>query len=281
MAKTLCPNCQRSGEVADFLAKLGVLCKSCGTRVAILAADGSLPAPQSPPATADLPPVPAPVRSSLASVVTELANAPPPKVETVPPARPERRLEFYNEIVLATLLQRWLAHVLSRIVLIAGAIVIVVLAFGMAAGLDVRSGQLLLVGWAMGVAVYSALFLYLRATRGQDIGKYFIGIKIVREDGSPAGLVHSFLKREFLFDCIVVGLATTGQFFMESDTCLGPIGYAIYFAALLAELLNTLAIFGENRQCLHDRLAGTIVVKEVVPRLMTLQERFPDFARDD
>jgi len=36
MANTLCPNCQRAGEVPDFLAKMAVNCISCGARVTIL-----------------------------------------------------------------------------------------------------------------------------------------------------------------------------------------------------------------------------------------------------
>ena len=80
MAKTVCPNCQRADEVPEFLAKMAVNCKSCGTRVQVVAADGSIQA-----VTRDEPAAPTPQRS-LANLVTELAKEPPStglsKIET-------------------------------------------------------------------------------------------------------------------------------------------------------------------------------------------------------
>ena len=69
---------------------------------------------------------------------------------------------------------------------------------------------------------------------GQSIAKKIVGIKVVRSDGSPAALGRIFWLRN-----IVNGL-------------LGIIP--------LYALIDALFIFSESRQCLHDKIADTIVV---------------------
>ena len=69
---------------------------------------------------------------------------------------------------------------------------------------------------------------------GQSIAKKLLSIKVVRSDGSPVSLGRLFWLRN------VVNL-------------LGIIP--------LYGLIELLFIFGESRQCLHDKLADTIVVK--------------------
>jgi len=75
----------------------------------------------------------------------------------------------------------------------------------------------------------------LFARNGQTIAKKIVGIKVVRSDGSPASLGRIFWLRN-----VVNGL-------------LGIIP--------LYGLIDILFIFGEQRQCLHDKIADTIVVK--------------------
>jgi uncharacterized RDD family membrane protein YckC len=70
---------------------------------------------------------------------------------------------------------------------------------------------------------------------GQTIAKKWLKIKTVRSDGSPASLSRLFWLRN-----VVNGL-------------LGIIP--------LYGLIEVLFIFGESRQCLHDKIADTIVIK--------------------
>jgi uncharacterized RDD family membrane protein YckC len=70
---------------------------------------------------------------------------------------------------------------------------------------------------------------------GQSIAKKLLEIKVVRTDGSPASLGRIFWLRNVV------------NFILS----LVP-GYSI---------VDALFIFGEQRQCLHDKLADTIVVK--------------------
>jgi uncharacterized RDD family membrane protein YckC len=70
---------------------------------------------------------------------------------------------------------------------------------------------------------------------GQSIAKKVLGIKVVRADGSYATLSRIFWLRN-----VVNGL-------------LGIVP--------LYGIVDALFIFAEQRQCLHDKLADTIVVK--------------------
>ena len=94
------------------------------------------------------------------------------------------------------------------------------------------------IGAAM--VVLLGIQIYLLVTRGQTLGKKFLGIKIVCfEDDSNPGFVKVFLLR-----MLVNGL----------------IG-AVPFIGLLYSLTDILFIFREDRRCIHDLIAGTKVVK--------------------
>jgi uncharacterized RDD family membrane protein YckC len=81
--------------------------------------------------------------------------------------------------------------------------------------------------------------IYLLTTRGQSIGKIVLGIRIIKQDGGSPGFVRAALLR-----WIVPGL----------------IG-AIPYLGLIVSLVDVLFIFGPEQRCLHDLIAGTIVVK--------------------
>jgi uncharacterized RDD family membrane protein YckC len=80
--------------------------------------------------------------------------------------------------------------------------------------------------------------MYLVYSNGQTIGKKLLGIKIVRTDGSRASL-----KRVFFLRWCVPGLIGQIPF-------LGP-----FFG-----LIDPLFIFGDEKRCIHDLIADTIVV---------------------
>jgi uncharacterized RDD family membrane protein YckC len=80
---------------------------------------------------------------------------------------------------------------------------------------------------------------WLVAANGQSIGKRMVGIKVVRTDGSPASFARIFLLRN-----VVNGL----------PNLLPYVGW-------LYQLVDPLLIYQDSRQCLHDRIADTIVVR--------------------
>jgi len=88
-------------------------------------------------------------------------------------------------------------------------------------------------------AAWAVITIVLVARNGQSIGKRMVGIRVVRTNGEKASFWRIFLLRN-----MVNGIPS-----------LIPIVSYVYF------LVDTLMIFGESRQCLHDKIASTLVVK--------------------
>lgn len=87
----------------------------------------------------------------------------------------------------------------------------------------------------VGLIVWLVITIVLMRRNGQSIGKKATGIKVVRSDGSPVSLARLVWMRNVL-------------------------NWVISIIPLYG-LIDALFIFGESRQCLHDKLADTIVVK--------------------
>jgi len=85
-----------------------------------------------------------------------------------------------------------------------------------------------------GLAVWLIMTFRNVVENGQSIAKKIIGIKVVRSDGSPVSLGRLILLRN------VVNMA---------------LGFIPVYA-----MIDALFIFSESRQCLHDKIADTIVI---------------------
>jgi uncharacterized RDD family membrane protein YckC len=92
---------------------------------------------------------------------------------------------------------------------------------------------------SLGILALFAVNLYLLHRFGQTIGKKLVGVRIVRTDGSRAGLARIIFMRSLPF----------------------WVAAAIPLIGALISLADPLFIFSESRRCLHDRVAGTIVLK--------------------
>jgi uncharacterized RDD family membrane protein YckC len=113
------------------------------------------------------------------------------------------------------------------------------IAGGAAASRDGGSGTALGIGVLLLVVGFVAwLWLTIRyvVRNSQSIGKKIMHIKVVRSDGTPVTLGRLFWLRN-----VVNGLIS-----------IVP----------LYGLIDALFIFGESRQCLHDKIADTIVILE-------------------
>jgi uncharacterized RDD family membrane protein YckC len=103
---------------------------------------------------------------------------------------------------------------------------------------DAGVGAAMLVGFGLafiGFVVWAYLTVKYVNENGQSIAKKIVGIKVVRSDGSEATLSRIFWLRNVV------------------NALIGIIP--------LYGLIDILFIFAESRQCLHDKLADTIVVK--------------------
>ena len=96
-------------------------------------------------------------------------------------------------------------------------------------------GVLLLVG----MIAWGAITAVLVHRNGQTIGKKLVGIKVVRKDGSRASLGRIFWLRNVV-NALPSVIPIVGNF---------------YF------FIDSLFIFTESNQCVHDKIADTIVVR--------------------
>ena len=90
----------------------------------------------------------------------------------------------------------------------------------------------------LGIVAFMLIHGHLLKTRGQTVGKYALGIKIVTLDGNLPSFAPLILKRYL------------------------PI-WALQLAPTLSllGLVNVLFIFRSDKRCIHDLIAGTKVVR--------------------
>jgi uncharacterized RDD family membrane protein YckC len=151
----------------------------------------------------------------------------PPQVELVDSEQPANK---------ASRARRFFASLIDSICL--SVIVIPAMYFGGLLDLAASNswGYSLKTG-VLGAVVFLVFNGLLLVQRGQTIGKLVLGIKIVMVDYQPLTVPTLAIR---------YGVYFAGNFI----PIVGP----------LFGLINVLFIFGEERRCLHDRAANTIVV---------------------
>jgi uncharacterized RDD family membrane protein YckC len=87
----------------------------------------------------------------------------------------------------------------------------------------------------IGAIAWAWITILLVARYGQTMGKRLLEIRVVRSDGSQASL---------------------GRIFWLRNVVNGLLGIIPLYA-----IIDVLFIFGQRRQCIHDLIADTIVVK--------------------
>ena len=139
---------------------------------------------------------------------------------TSPLAAPERRL---------------LARLIETVIELVPAVVGIFHGVAMGSRMLIRGGLIVSGVTLLAVAVLNLVWLH---RYGQSVGKRILGLRIVRADGSRAGLGRLFVLRELVpFALFLV-----------------PLAGALFY------LVDRVTIFGEERRCVHDRLADTIVI---------------------
>jgi len=179
-----------------------------------------------------------------------------------PPSAPILDLNDGTEFELAGRGTRLIAHLIDNVIYVLPLLLFfgIAIGFGMMTELSQISPQnngvsseqalkaemLNAIGGTLGLVlglVYLIIIvgnLMLLYRNGQTIGKYLLAIKIVKVDGSRAGLARIIFLRAILFS------------FVSLIPFVGQIIYG---------LVDPLFIFQESRRCLHDLVAGTMVVK--------------------
>ena len=97
-----------------------------------------------------------------------------------------------------------------------------------------------LVSTAIGLAVFTAIQGFTLHTRGQTIGKIALGTRIVAADTQQLVPIGKLLGLRYLPLYLVSAIPLIGS---------------------VAGLINILFIFRTDHRCVHDLIAGTVVVR--------------------
>lgn len=171
-------------------------------------------------------------------VVTEVNPYAPPTVE-----QSYRPVERYASAPLATLGQRLGAALLDGLAGFVAVLpmVVSIVTEGVTSEGEMKEPNMMLLGLT-GVLFLTLLIINLifLVKRGQTIGKRIVGIRIVglENDSNPGGVKTVLLRG------IVNGI-------IGALPLIGP----------LYSIADILFIFGQERRCLHDLIAGTRVVQ--------------------
>ena len=103
---------------------------------------------------------------------------------------------------------------------------------------------------AIAAAVIGAVIGYIvwwlyALGRGQTPGKQIVGIRVIKDNGEPSEWTYTFL-REFVVKFLLIGFLTQVTFGI----------------AWLVDYLWPLWDRAEKMQTLHDKMLGTIVVRD-------------------
>ncbi len=177
-----------------------------------------------------------------ADQVEELISAvsPPPPVALTEPTVNSEKMTGHKNVLASRWKRLWgslLDSLISMMIIVP--LMLVTGAFqrafsGEAMGIG-QQAMFFVVGWV----VFLMLNGYLLANRGQTIGKVIVKTKIVDLNGD----IPCFGKL-LVFRYLILGLVAQ-----------------IPFIGGLVGIVNALFIFGQDRRCLHDYMAGTQVVE--------------------
>ncbi len=117
--------------------------------------------------------------------------------------------------------------------------------------------------WACAGAIAPATLLYFfisYAWKGQTIGKAVMQLMVIRSTGHPLGVLGAAARVIGLLTyALLFALGAIGAFALRESML--PAAAAIGVGLLLAVAGILIAAFDARRRMLHDRLAGTVVVR--------------------
>jgi len=200
--------------------------------------------------------------SAMKQAVAEHARGAPSPAATPAVARLNARISAYlaDSIIL-------LAFILTFFV-IGGAVLLFSSDLGSNDAPDAAFSAFLAVLLGGPLLSWSAFNLALMRWRGQSLGMYIVGIRIVAEGGAPLAartvLLRWFGLHPLLFHPFLLPIWALLALYSVSVT-LSQIIFVITVALVLLCIVAPAAslltmIVDSNRRALHDRLAGTVVV---------------------
>jgi len=107
-------------------------------------------------------------------------------------------------------------------------------------------------------------FTILDGNYGATLGKRILNLRVVNADGKTAGVVRAFSRSIYFWIIAVSSYFTLGFTMGSSFGSPGPyewVGAILYLADLVLLLGYLMIAFDQKKQGLHDKIAGTYVVK--------------------
>ena len=178
------------------------------------------------------------------------------------PARPAPRVRYasFESRVAGAALDLFVMVIIASLLVTAGAIVVLVSSDFERVDPSVTSINIF---WGCVGAIAPAILLYFfigYAWKGQTVGMAVMQIMVLRSDGRRLGVLGSIARLiGLLAYVLVVALGCLAAFTFRDST--GAAAAAIALSFLLASLGFIWAAFDRHRRALHDRVAGTIVVR--------------------
>lgn len=125
------------------------------------------------------------------------------------------------------------------------------------------SGTAINMFWVCVGAIPPAFLLYFfvsLAWKGQTVGASVMQLMVIRSDGRPLGVLGAMARViGLLIYVLIIGLGIVLAFSLRSSSLQSGVAVAVAF--LLASAGFLWAAFDSQRRTLHDRIAGTIVVR--------------------
>ncbi|MBX3399836.1 MAG: RDD family protein [Gemmataceae bacterium] len=110
------------------------------------------------------------------------------------------------------------------------------------------------------LALYLLIHILLLARRGQDVGKLLLSLCIRKDDGTPTVAGEALWRREVGIHLVPLAAYLLGLVLARAVNPTFGLAGAIF--AIVLPIFDALFVFSRNGQCLHDRLAKTIVVEK-------------------
>lgn len=177
-----------------------------------------------------------------------------------PRPAPRVRYASFESRVAAAALDVFVVIIIASLLVTAGAIVVLVSSDFERVDPSVTSINIF---WGCVGAIAPAVLIYFfvsLAWKGHTIGMAVMQIMVLRSNGMRLGALGAMARViGLLAYVLVIALGALGAFALRDSTVAAAASVGIAF--LLASLGFIWAAFDRHRRALHDRIAGTIVVR--------------------
>lgn len=151
---------------------------------------------------------------------------------------------------LAGLIRRPIATIIDFILIPVFAFLLMLVSGAMEHAEAYAGNQMIIRPIILGIASYLLVNGWLLLTKGQTVGKALMGLTILSEKTNEKASLRSLLIRALFFPTL----------YLVIPAILGITAFFLPWLVLIV-LIDQMFIFGEKRQCLHDIICGTSIVR--------------------